>query len=466
MKITLKYFICFLPFLFNECSGNAHGVVYVSSSYGSDFNTGKTREDPLKTIGNAVSKGDTICLAAGDIFYEYVVLRNQVLTRFGEGGNPELNGFRYITGSPWTLVDHNIWKINLTVLNSTGYNVSGTSELNNVGCFYEPDKDLIHGKKCPKLSDLQTDWDFFQADIMTYHRNGNKCFDCLYLYFAGDPNLLNLAISVGSHYGITLHDSSVEQVNVKGFGTGGITVYGKSNVRNCKIDLVGGSMMLNGDVTTSLGNGIDFWVGKDAYDCVIEGNYISRAFDCGGSIQAHNGGQATPKNISFRDNLISHCCQGWEDFLVNDPNVMYENCRFENNIVVYSGDSGFGYPDQRVKYCNVLGDNYAGDRGMIIRKNVFIGGNYYCSSSYNGKYHSNKWDGNIHYVYRGAYILSNYFGTKDVLRIPLSGSPKDVIAHYRELTNDYSTSFRVRSQTRIDTISNKAIRKYLNSHKY
>lgn len=171
---------------------------------------------------------------------------------------------------------------------------------------------------------------------------------------------------------------------MRGFGTGGITVYGKSSVKKCKIDMVGGSMMLNGDVTTCLGNGIDFWVGRDAYDCVIEGNYISCAYDCGCSIQAHNGGQATPRNIVFRDNLISHCCQGWEDFLVNDTNVRYENCRFEKNIVVYSGETGFGYPDIRIKYCNVLGDNYAGNRGMIIRNNVFIGGNYYCSSAFEG----------------------------------------------------------------------------------
>ena len=118
-------------------------------------------------------------------------------------------------------------------------------------------------------------------------------------------------------------------------------------------------------------------------------------------------GKATPRNIVFRNNLITDCCQGWEDFLRNDPDVKYENCRFENNIVVNAGESGFGYPESRKKRCNVLGNNYEGDRGMIIRNNTFVGGNYYCSGAYNGKYTSNRWVGNLHYIPRGAYLLSN-----------------------------------------------------------
>ena len=441
-------------------------VRYVSSSRGSDANSGLTEDSPLKTINAALKNGKDIRLAAGDVFCEYVVLHNQTLTRYGEGHNPELNGLRTLVGRPWVKFAENVWRIDLTSAPSTGYVVEGSTTLNNVGCLYETDKDELHGRKCFKLNELQTDWDFFQADLKTYQSKGEKCFDNLYLYYSGNPNDLQLAVSIGSHYGIKLYDSNVERVNVKGFGTGGINLYGTSNVRGCRVDVIGGSIMLTGSESVCLGNGIDFWISKDATDCVIEGNYISRCYDCGGSIQGDGHPGATPRNIVYRDNLISHCCQGWEDFLRNGDNTKFENCRFENNYIVYTGLSGFGYPSKRFKYCNVLGNNFDGDRGMIIRNNTFVGGNYYCSGAYNKKYQSNNWDGNVHYIERGSFLLGNYGGTKDVIRIPSSGSSKEVVALYRELTNDTSTKFKVRSASRIDSLSQRTINKYLKTHTY
>ena len=455
----------FIIFFSCSCLINAQEI-YVSSSYGSDANNGLTPQSPMKTISAAAKKGDVIKLLAGDVFYEYVVVRNKILTRYGEGPNPEINGLRTILGRPWQKVDDNIWKIDLTDLPSKGYIIKGTTTLNNVGCIYEVEKDALHGRKRTIYADLNTDWDFYQTDAKTYQEEGAKCFDVLYLYLSTDPNDLNMALSVGSHYGVKLYDSTIERVNVIGFGTGGINLFGSSNVRNCRVDIIGGSMQLSWYVTTSLGNGIDFWVSEDAHDCIIEGNYISRCYDCGGSIQAIGCGKATPRNIIFRDNLISHCCQGWEDFLQNDPDVMFENCRFENNYVVFIGETGFNYPEIRFKYCNVLGNNLDGDRGMIIRNNTFIGGNYYCSGAYNKQYRSNVWDGNVHYVARGAYILGNYLGTEDVLRIPQSGSARSVIAQYRSLTGDNTTRFKVTRQSKIESMSNKLIKNFLKKHKY
>lgn len=461
----MKHIIVFIVAFF-VCSCGSSRSVYVSSSRGLDTNDGSSPKRPFKTIKAAAKNADTLFLAAGDVFYEYVVLRGKYMTRYGKGRNPEINGLRTITGRPWQKVKDNIWVADLTSLPSTGYIINGTSELNNVGCLYETDKDLLHGFKHHKYEELSKDWDFFQTDMPTYHKNGNKQFDKIYLYYTGNPNDLSLALSVGSHYGLKLYNSTVERVNVIGFGTGGINLFGSSNVRNCRVDLIGGSMQLHWEVTTCLGNGIDFWVNEDAYDCVIEDNYISRCYDCGGSIQAIGCDKATPRNIVYRNNLISHCCQGWEDFLTKEPHVKFENCRFENNYVVYAGDTGFGYPAIRRKYCNVLGNNMDGDKGMIIRNNVFVGGNYYCSGAFQEKYCSNVWSGNVHYVERGAYILSNYFGTKDVLRIPETGDAQSVIGQYRNLTSDNSTKFIISSKQKIDSLSKKTIRKYLKKHKY
>lgn len=465
--------ILFNPIISAQC-GDTNAIrhkIYVSSSEGDDMNSGFSKDEPLKTIEKALSFGDTILLRRNDVFYERVVLKNQYMSSYGEGNKPELNGLRTLTGKPWKKVDGHVWKINLTSAESTGFEVKGSSIYNNIGCFYEIDRDALHGRKCPTREELQNDWDFFQSDVLTYHAKQEKAFDDLYLYYSGDPNELHLAVSIGSRYGLTIHDSKVEDISVKGFGTGGIRFYGTSTIRNCRIDMIGGSMMLYGRQTTSLGNGIDIYVQQDATNCLIEDNYITRCFDCGCSIQAENSGQATPRNIVFRNNLITNCCQGWEDFLRSDDNVKFENCVFENNIVLEIGEtSGFGYPKTRFKYCHVLGNNFKGDKGMIIRNNTFVGGNYYCSGAYRDKYRSNVWQGNTCIIRRGDYILSNYMGTKDVIRIPtdkgdfknLKAATDDAIRRYRELTGDETTKFVIKSdrviRSRITKLKNKYLR--------
>lgn len=464
--MTLKHYLfsLLLSYILYSCSYAQE--VYVSSSTGSDSNTGLTPEKPFKTIGMALKKGRVIYLKAGDVFYEYVSLKKQELRRYGEGKNPELNGFRYIKRGQWKRKANNLWYLDLTKVKSTGYRVDGTSELNNIGCFYEPKEDKIHGMRLYSLEDLHRDWDFYQCSANDYNRNGSCCFNIIFLYYTGDPNDLDLAITVGSHCGLSLNDSSVENVNIKGFGSGGIDLIGTDTVMNCRIDIIGGSMMLNSTENVCLGNGIGFWLYRTSSDCIIENNYISRCYDCGCTIQGSGCGKATPQNIVFRNNLISHCCQGWEDFLRNDSDVKYENCRFENNIIVYAGDSGFGYPESRKKRCNVLGNNYEGNKGMIISNNIFVGGNFYCSGSYKGMYRSNNWENNIHYITRGSYILSNYIGTQDVLDIPKHGSPNSIILRYRNLTNDKSTVFKIQNEEEIDSLSMNFIKKFSATHSY
>lgn len=461
-----KYILTYVFLIFCPLCNGFPQEVFVSSSIGSDDNTGSTKSDPLKTIGMAKKKGGTIYLKAGDVFYEYTNLYKQKMQRYGEGENPELRGMRYIVKGQWKNVNENIWKLDLTRLGASGYPLMGTSELNNVGCFYEYEKDVIHGHRKYSLESLNVDWDFFQCTAEDYNKKGSKCFDFVYLFLQGNPNALELAITVGSHYGLTLNDSDVEGVNISGFGTGGINLIGTSSVKGCRIDIVGGSMMLNSEENVCLGNGIDFWLYRTSADCIIEGNYISRCYDCGCSIQGARAGMATPRNIVFRDNLIAWCCQGWEDFLRNDSTVKFENCRFEKNIVVFAGNSGFGYPESRQKKCNVLGNNIDGDRGMIIRKNIFVGGNYYCSGAYNGKYMSNIWDNNTHYIHRGAYLLSNYIGTEDVIVVPDKGSVKRAITQYRVLTGDWTTRFKVRNKGKIDFLSKRFVKKYMKYHSY
>lgn len=143
---------------------------------------------------------------------------------------------------------------------------------------------------------------------------------------------------------------------------------------------------------------------------------------------------------------------------------------FEENTVLNIGQtSGFGYPKDRFKYCHVLGNNFKGDKGMIIRNNTFVGGNYYCSGAYRDKYKSNVWEGNVCIIKRGDYILSNYMGTKDVIRIPtkkgdfktLAEATEDAIRRYRELTGDETTRFVIKSDRKIKRCVAKLKKQFL-----
>lgn len=430
---------------------NAKGV-YVSSSLGIDTNDGHNPKNAVKTIVRAKTiKADTLFLMAGDTFYEPLgQIQNVVITRYGKGDNPRLCGLRQIKTPNWKKIEENIWQINLAEDNYLGAGTTGSSIQNNIGSIYEYDKDQIHGRKVQYRKEITQDWDIWQSERFESEVKDTE-FDNLYLYLSKDPNQLSLGISIYTT-AVNMKNATLDGVDIIGFGFG-IGAKSNSHIRNCKLDIIGGRTMIGAPSYICYGNGIEFYVSENIENCSVENCTISRCYDCGVTIQGSDSGKATPRNIFIRNNLISQCCQGWEDFLRNDPDVVYENCVFENNTIVNSGENGWGYPASRFKYCHVLGNNFRGDKGMIIRNNTFAGGNYYCSGAYQGKYMSNQWEGNICYIRRGEFLLSNYTGSKDVIRIPtdkgefmtLSAATTATIAEYRKLTGDESTKFVIRS---------------------
>ena len=228
-------------------------------------------------------------------------------------------------------------------------------------------------------------------------------------------------------------------------------------------------MQINDIEYICYGNGIEFWIKKDLSDCLVEKNIITRCYDCACTIQGRD--LVSPANISIKNNIIVDCCQAWEDFLTNeDPSAVFYQCVFDSNLVINSGSSsGFGYPNSRFKYCHVLGANLKGVKGMIISNNTFIGGNYYCSAPYKDEYKSNVWQGNTCVIKRGDFVLSNYVGTKDVIRIPtekgrfrsLSAATDEAIRRYRELTGDKTTRFVIKGNKSINRRIARYKKKYL-----
>ena len=425
--------------------------VYCSSSYGDDNNSGLDEFTPLKSIHKALLLGDTVLLKNGDVFYESVTLTNQVLSFYGVGKKPIVCGFKRIEKRCWIRAGKNLWKICLSDDNFSGVNTKGSSELNNVGCIYEWDKDKIHGRKVQYKKDLLKNWDFWQTYKFSKLHVKPTDFDSLYLYCNEDPNTKKMEFSVGCN-GVNMSYSTLKGIEIKGFGCHGIAGGTESIISNCSVDVIGGMCQIGYDKYTSLGNGIEFYISKDKRNCSVRNCIISRCYDSGITIQGADQGNATPRNIIIERNLIKECCQGWEDFLRNDSNVMFENCIVRENIFLNNGvDNGFGYPDSRFKYCQILGNNCKGNKGLILEHNIFIGGNYYCSGAYRNKYKSHIWRHNKCYLKKGDFILSNYTGSADVIRIPkekgtyptIKLAIKAAISAYREKTGDRTTEFFV-----------------------
>lgn len=446
------------------CTGISQAkTIYVSSSQGVSRNSGLEPKDPIADINKAIEIGDTLLLKAGDTFYGKVSFIGKTVSRYGEGLNPIICGFRQIISPSWESVEDNVWVLDLKENNFAGVNYQGSSYLNNIGCFHDIDKDEIHGIRVKNKEDLKQDWQFWQCS--DYKNATATDFDKVYLYCSKNPNEMRLEFSTGTS-GAYVENSTISHINFVGFGKHGISAKNHSVIKECKIDMIGGILFVGYSNFVCYGNGIEFYLNQNISDSEVHDCLISRCYDCGITIQGAKQGRCRPRNIRIHHNLITHCCQGWEDFLRNDDDILYDNCVFDNNIVLNSGDSGFGYMDNRFKYCNVLGNNTNGNRGMQLSENVFYGGNFYCSGSFAGMYSSNVWKNNTHYVKRGSFLLGNYTGSADVLRVPMRGSSKNVVSAYRSLTGDYSTKFKVRSESKIDRLSKKAYKRFLRNHSY
>lgn len=438
----------------------------MSTSLGDDSNTGETEQKPVKTIKRALELGDTIYLKSGDVFFEAINIKNVYLASYGKGSLPKLCGWKRPTSLVWKPVANNIWMTSLTSSNFTGF-TQDEPYVNNIGCIHEYDKDIIHGRKVQLRKSLKENWDLWQSEHHKRDELESHDFDNLYLYYEGDPNSIGLEFSVGKA-GVIMENSTIEKIRIEGFGFG-ISARTRSIIRNCEIDAVGGMTMLNSNEFVSFGNGIEFYVYANIENCIVENCYISRCYDAGLSIQGSNHIGATPRNIIIRNNVVEKCCQGWEDFLRNGDHVFFDNCVFSDNLIINSGNtSGFSYPS-RFKFCHILGNNTKGDKGMIILNNTFVGGNFYCSGAYNGEYKSNKWQGNTCVINRGDFLLGNYMGKKDVIRVPvekggfptLKDATKDAISRYRELTGDETTRFVIKDSVAIDKQIKKLKKKYL-----
>lgn len=435
-------------------------VAYVSAALGSDSNDGRTTSAPLRSIKTALAQADTVLLRCDEIYYECgVELYGKSLSNYGKGDKPVLCGFRILDKPAWEPLGGNLWRQSLADEFFSGVRTGGPSTLNNIGCVYDIASDEVHGCKHRYMNELRENWDLWQTSRIEYDTPASQ-FDYLYMYYEGDPNTLRLAFSAGCS-GVYMDRSVIDGVNIRGYGFG-IAARTECTIRNVTLDIIGGMTQLGYPEYVCYGNGIEFYVSEDIRNCLVENCSVSRCYDCGITIQACDCGKATPSDIVIRGNLISRCCQGFEEFLRNDPDVKFCNCVFENNLLVDNGNvTGWKYPEDRFKYCHILSNDFTGPRGMVVRNNVFIGGNLLCASrSCADNYHSIVWEDNTCYISDGNFLMGNYVGNADVLWLDKQAGVNDSVRQYRTLSGDDDTRFIVCGKLRQRLKSSRLSRKY------
>src|SRR5690349_16930588 len=111
-----------LIFVLIALSGTATATTYyVSSSAGSDLNSGTSSATPWKTLAKAnaqsLQPGDSVFLRRGDVWNEGLAPSASgtqaspiTFDAYGTGAPPTLTGYYAVPSSNWVLVSGNAWK--------------------------------------------------------------------------------------------------------------------------------------------------------------------------------------------------------------------------------------------------------------------------------------------------------------------------------------------------------------------
>lgn len=442
-------------------------VVYCSVS-GDDSNQG-TREAPVRTIAKAIGMAPEVRLRRGDIFYEPIVADGVSFDAYGGGNPPVICGLK-IVKSPYiwergTVTDGswapsstgNVWRIYLTREDAfNGLRTGKKSWQNNVGAVVNVDTGSMNGtRKVPSLSDLSENFDICQPYNPPSDRPlATERFEILYLYLDTDPRELPLAFTCGTN-GVEIGHGAFRNIDVRYWSRHGFQLHDGVIVENVRVDGIGGGIQTGVDNWVLLGNGVERWVSPPgAFDILVRNCVISRCFDCGLTVQGrYDHENIKARNILYTGNTVFNCCQGWEGILTGPgPEDRFYDCEVSGNVFIDNGmDTGFRYFDNRFKHCQILSSSKR-PVGPLLSGNLFLDGNYLCCSRTTDLlYNPQELVGNVAYLVRGQFLIGNYIGTEDVVRIPEKGSYPTVealdkatdaaISRYRALTGDHSTRF-------------------------
>ena len=423
---------------------------YISSSQGNDNNDGKSADKPFKTIRKAIQETgkSKLCirLKCGDIFFENMIgLSNCIIESYGKGDKPVLCGFKILKRPDAWQADSikGVWRLDLSnEADFAGYPLEYASDelcFNNIGCIYDNEHDKIYGHLVKSKEALQKNGDFFTSSL---YKRKDVAFRYLYFRYGQHPRALgNICLSTYNHGISNMNRCVIRNIAIIGFARHGICGINHTQVQNCDIDIIGGSIQVGYQNWVRYGNGIECWcLSSLISDNTISHCSISRTYDCGATIQGKGKGLQNPCRIRFVHNKFIYCRQAFEHFIsdTEGKDVDYVDCEFSNNLCFMMGRNQFDSPEARD--ADLLSYDKK-NKNILISNNIFYGAPYYCGKAFGIL------KGNIVYMYKGDY-LNHYHGQKNYPII--YANDEKSIETYRRRTHDDSRIYILDKESDFD----------------
>lgn len=361
---------------------NSHATIYyVSSTTGSDLNSGTTTSSAWKTLDKvnsfSFSIGDSILFKRNEIWRGQLIPQsglsgaNTYYGAYSTGEKPTILGsLSFSESSDWLNVGGNTWKCDTTF----------STDIGNILL----DNATSIGVKKWNLTDLQNQNDYW-FDLTTNE---------LVMYSESNPGSMYSEIELALRRDIINHQSrsfvTFENLGVKygaahGFGGGNTS---NIIINSCDISYIGGGD-LNMDGTIRYGNGVEFW--GNASNNSVSKCKIWEIYDTGLTNQNHTT-PVSQNNIKYQNNLIWNCGLSSFEFWCKPSTSIVADIYFENNTCLFAG-SGWG--TQRPDYYGVhvlISGNTAQTDTVYVRNNILFEAQrtvYAFQDSANGQYELN-----------------------------------------------------------------------------
>ena len=393
-------------------------VYYVSSTDGSDSNSGKSPASAWKTLLNVNDKkfksGDVILFKRGDIFRGGIKAQTGVTySSYGEGEKPRIYGSpENGTGvEKWTLMEGttNIW-VFYKELNDVGQIIfnDGASWAERVYYGYNPEYGYptIYNKTdrldiktaldknlkffhCPDSSKNAAGVPIYgEGDFSNVGKLYLRCDEgnpgeiyptiefCTYAYCT-QPYSYGHIIAVGYHVNnVTIDNLCLRYGSMHGVGGGdcaGLTV------KNCEVGWIGGGIQYlisyENYKTLALGNGVE--VTRDCRNYVVQNNWIYQCYDECITNQTTYNRDRVVENVTYTNNLMEYSVLGISIWMTGSADMPKDygmkNIRVEGNMFRYIGYSCFyeQRPNKGVSGAIIGGDRPNGNDEVLIKNNVF-----------------------------------------------------------------------------------------------
>ncbi len=312
---------------------------YVSFSEGDDNNSGKTPDQPKKTLDmfNGISNVN-ILLKCGDTFPmtdTFWLGGNVILASYGEGSRPVLDYYQPLEVA-WKEVPGctDVWSADLK--NIVGlYNGTKNKSDCNIGHL------LLNGKCNWKRLVKADGEDYSYPDYLAIQQDDGFAVDweqsIIYLHSAVNPNQQEIQYALPQH-AVSIHNvmrSQVQGVEIKGAGFHGISVSEAADitVSNCYIHHIGGGLLR--DRGPRYGNAVELW--DTGIGLTVTYNIAEWIYDTCYT----NQGSATSmvqQDLNFSRNLGRYSFWGIETWGDGTSANEFKNIVYEDNILMYACD--------------------------------------------------------------------------------------------------------------------------------